>query len=951
MARAETPYLVGREDELARLEAAVGHARDGRGACLLVTGEPGAGKTHLITAASTRWREIGALVLDGTCDPFAGDELAYGPFVQAWSHADDEDGGGFAALLVELVGLGELPADVARAWLFDRVARQLDAWGRRRPVVVVVEDVHWADRPTLALLRFLGRAAWQRPRLVVATARSDGEDRLGAAEELTDLIASGHIERVALTALSDAQTRALVRSLLDDATDEAVVDKLVARSGGNPYLASELALAAAQGVDGLPSTLQRVLLRRISAHGEDAELALATVAVAGDAPGEVVDAALADVLPQSGSNLISELVRSALLVPRRDGVGVRLRHAVLGEVALRRVAPSRLRTVHHALAVGLAGDPAAARHWEAAGELAPALRDWLAAGRTAASTGAYGTAAHAYSHVLDLAARTDPPRDVAAAVLTVEAAEAMHRAGDDETAVQAVRAALASERAVNDAHRLALLDQLQNCLFAAGNAHEAFGVITEAAELVDGLAPSRESARIVAADGSRLMFQSEYADGAARSALAAGWAKELGAHDVLAYALGTQGVCRAASGDVEEGLALLVEARRLALSSASVSVEARTAINRCYVLANVSRYAECVQVGREALARLATRSLAHTLGAPLYYNVVIALVALGQWDDALALCDQAETAPVSATTVRFLALSRARVAALRGLPDVADSALSVARDDRPRGQPAFDLEHAVVSVLFLRLQRRDREALALARDIVRSSPGGIDRLRLCAEGLSALADLVTAGGRVRRIDDPRAVRDELLAASRAGSSDWSDGSPEAMALRRVCVAEGDRVSGPSAHHWPAIAEAWAELGLVHDCAYANLRLAEALVACRSTTPAAAALQSAHQAAQRLNAAPLLVKIAAVARRGRLPLAEPVEGVSTGSSRRDPRLDALTPREREVLELVGLGLTNRQIAGRLRISERTAAVHVSNLIAKLGVGNRVEAARIERPDSR
>src|SRR5690349_13587044 len=154
MARPETADLVGRENELARLEAAARRAGEGRGACFLITGEPGAGKSHLVAAAATRWRELGALVLDGTCEPFAADELAYGPFVQAWSHADTQDGGGFAALLVELAGLGELPADVTRAWLFDRVARQLGTWGRNRPVVVVVEDVHWADRATLSLLRF-----------------------------------------------------------------------------------------------------------------------------------------------------------------------------------------------------------------------------------------------------------------------------------------------------------------------------------------------------------------------------------------------------------------------------------------------------------------------------------------------------------------------------------------------------------------------------------------------------------------------------------------------------------------------------------------------------------------------------------------------------------------------------------------------------------------------------
>ena len=108
-----------------------------------------------------------------------------------------------------------------------------------------------------------------------------------------------------------------------------------------------------------------------------------------------------------------------------------------------------------------------------------------------------------------------------------------------------------------------------------------------------------------------------------------------------------------------------------------------------------------------------------------------------------------------------------------------------------------------------------------------------------------------------------------------------------------------------------------------------------------------------QAARRLDAAPLVAKIAAVARRGRLPLPEPSRRTTRpDTSRHDPRLDALTRREREVLELVGTGLTNRQIARRLAISERTAAVHVSNLIAKLGVGNRVEAARApSHPDVR
>jgi DNA-binding CsgD family transcriptional regulator/tetratricopeptide (TPR) repeat protein len=948
----EDLVIVGRDEELALLEAAGRRAAVGRGSCLLVSGEPGAGKSHLMTVAAARWRAAGAVVLEGACQPYAADELAYGPFVQAWSRVGAQDGGGFATLLAELASLGELPAEVARAWLFDRVARQLDAMAERRPVVLLLDDLHWADRPTLALLRFLARPAARHKRLLVATARSDGEGRLGSAEELVDMLVSGHLDQLVLEPLSSAQTHALVVGELRGRGGDDLVDRLVQSSGGNPYLAHELAAAARQGLDGLPSTLQRVLLRRIGAHGAAAEVALATVAVAADAPVEVLDAALDAVVGPDRAATVGALVASGLLVAGPDRGRLRTRHAVLGEVALGRLVPSQRRAVHGALAVAWGEDPAAARHWEQAAEPTRALRAWLDTGRVATAAGAYGDAAHAYARALDLATRAHVPEDPGPQRLVVEAAEAMHRAGDDERAVRALRTALAAGRVTDDALRLALLDRLQSCLFAAGAAPDAFAVLEEAAGLVGGLAPSPETARIVAADGSRLMIQGRFAEGAERSAVAAQWAADLHAPDVLAYARATQGVCRAATGDLDQGLALLVEAHQLGNASGSVAIEARTAVNHCYVLANASRYPDCVQVGREALARLATRSLAHTLGAPLYYNVVVAQVALGDWDAALALCDEAEAAPVSATTVRFLALSRARVAALRGQSELADRSLEVARQDRPLGQQAFELEHAIVSVLVLRLHRRHRDALALARETVDSCPGGIDRLRLCAEALGALADLQAAGGRVRQVGDPRAVRDELLTAANADLDGWGGHSPEAINLRLLCAAEAERLDGPSVQHWQEIADDWARLGLRYDAAHASLRLAEALVATRAGPEAAAALLGAHQTAVRLGAWPLLARIDAVARRGRLPLpapAAPSAGTTAPVPHADPRLDTLTRRETEVLELVRLGLTNRQISRRLLISEKTAAVHVSNLLAKLGVGNRVEAAQVGRPD--
>src|SRR4051794_29964688 len=471
--------IVGRERELALLEAAGRRAAAGRGSCLILTGEPGAGKSHLAGVAAARWRADGAMVLEGACQPYAADQMAYGAFVQAWAGVSAEEGGGFGTLLGELASLGELPGDVARSWLFDRVARQLDTLAERRPVVVLLDDLHWADPPTLALLRFLARPADGHKRLLVATAHSDGKGWLGAAEELVDLMASGHVDQLGLEPLSAAQTRALIVSELGGQPSDDIVERLVHSSGGNPYLAHELAAAAREGLDGLPSTLQRVLLRRIGAHGAAAELALATVAAADDTPVEVLDGALRAVLGSSRTTTVRTLVESGLLTSGPDPGRLRIRHAVLGEVLRGRLVPAQRRALHEALAVAWGDDPAAARHWEEAEQPARALSAWLDAGRAATGAAAYGAAAHAYTRALELASRADVAEDPEPQRLVVEAAEAMHRAGHDQRAVRVLRTVLAAGRVADDATRIALLDRLQSCLFAAGQAPEAFAVLEE----------------------------------------------------------------------------------------------------------------------------------------------------------------------------------------------------------------------------------------------------------------------------------------------------------------------------------------------------------------------------------------------------------------------------------------------------------------------------------------
>ncbi|HEU4900996.1 MAG TPA: response regulator transcription factor, partial [Actinomycetota bacterium] len=160
--------------------------------------------------------------------------------------------------------------------------------------------------------------------------------------------------------------------------------------------------------------------------------------------------------------------------------------------------------------------------------------------------------------------------------------------------------------------------------------------------------------------------------------------------------------------------------------------------------------------------------------------------------------------------------------------------------------------------------------------------------------------------------------------------------PEALAWLARAEAEWTRVEGrPDPVRWAAAADAFG-YGYLYEEARCRWRLAEALLGEGRREEAAAAARAAHEIAERLGAGPLLAAVEALARRGRLDLG--VRGPGQPSD-----VPGLTPRELEVLRLVAAGRTNGQIAEALFISRKTASVHVSNILAKLGVRTRTEAA--------
>lgn len=477
-------------------------------------------------------------------------------------------------------------------------------------------------------------------------------------------------------------------------------------------------------------------------------------------------------------------------------------------------------------------------------------------------------------------------------------AKALRSAGKPEDAAAELRKALAT---ADD--RCELLYLLWDCQFVLGDRAAAHETLLEAKALAEG----RLVQCIDVAEASWLMSQGEYAR-------AVEIIETIVVDDeaVRAYALSVRGVCEAFLGDVDKGVETLEEARTAAHRSGSTRELTRAVGNLTFVLGSSGQHERSARIGAEALKRLTVQGLASTFSAPIRYNLATSLLALGRWPELDAL-EVPDTIPGN-KAARIL-LCKAEARALRGQDP--EDLIGEAEKAIDGPDALFQAQCAFTRAVAGRAKGQYRAAVELCRETVADPPEALTNgevLRLIAEGLGAARDLQAAGGRVTKLDDPEAVERELLARLPVPHG------PEDEAWRRVANAETGR------DDWAEIALSWDSLKMPYQAAYARTR---------SGDPAA--LRRAHVVAERLAAAPLTKLIDRQARRQRIPLLHKAK----------PQLGTLTPREREVLELLGWGRTNKEIAEELVLSVRTVGLHVSHVLAKLGAGNRSEAARIAR----
>jgi DNA-binding CsgD family transcriptional regulator/tetratricopeptide (TPR) repeat protein len=951
--------LVGRESELELLEDAVARAARGGSSMTLLRGEAGLGKTRLVRELETRAAARGAHTLRGECMPLS-DRHAYAAIVGALRSGDraalesaldrlPASGRGEVARLVpDLASAArELPqgdpGEFARARLFELLLILLRELSAQTPVLLTVEDVHWADPSTIDFLVFLAHNLSEARLAVVVTYRP--EDRSPELRRVLDELGRRTATELQLEPLAAEHVERQLDAILGRPAERALRDSILRRSGGNPFYVEEL-LAAGHG-DRLPQTVREALLMRLDGLPEDAlRILRALAAIARPAPYGLLRAVSGVPEPQ-----LSALLRAAEgqhIVEQVAADAYAFRHALMREAVAGTLTPGERVALHAAVAAELVtgGDEEPAElayHWEGAEQPASALRAHVRAGLEAEGTYAFGEAREHFARARELSGQLGRlPSGVAldAAGLLAREAEAARLAGDCEEAAERCREALALVDAEAEPVRAAMLhERLGSYLFWDDDG--ALAAYAEAQRLLPQ-DRRRERARITSAAALTLHNMARWDDAREQAQAALAVAEEAGAAGEAAHAHLTLGTALAFLGAHEEGERHVRTAARLVEQHGTVEDRARVRSHLAEVLRLRGRIEDALDVmleGEQAMSRLGMEA---SFGRSMALNAAEDLLWLGRWEEVDALLRR---------TVRLQLRDAARV-----LHCTVSAQLAVARGHREEAQEHIDAALANADevgadyLVALRAataelalwERRPRDALdeltAALRDMGdRRDPLYTPQLyvllgRAAADAASATAD--TAGPR-ETARAHVAELDELIARHAR-----SEAPAIAVAAQATCRAELGRLAGErDAGAWSAAVDAWTALSMPYQAAYAQWRLGEAHArAGAEAATVAAALDAAERSATRLGAVPLSQEISRTRADEGLgaPRVRPRRARTAGPY-------GLTARELDVLALVAQGCSNKQIGERLVISEHTARKHVEHIRDKLAVHNRTTAA--------
>jgi DNA-binding CsgD family transcriptional regulator/tetratricopeptide (TPR) repeat protein len=970
--------LVGRTDEIRQLAELVGAGETAAGAVLL-GGDAGAGKSRLVADLSDRVTTDGWRVLVGHCLDFGDRSAPYLPFSEALGRlaADSPavasslvDGNPAIAVLLpahRLLSTETASEPTGRAVLFDAVHAALSRLSQNSPLLLIIEDVHWADQSTRDLLRLLFTRQFSSPVAILATYRSDDLHRrhpLRAA--LAEWVRLPTVSRLQLGPLSDGESRELVGELASGPMPDGAIRQILARAEGNPFFIEEL--VAAREVSGslLPTDLADLLLVRLEQLADSARLVVRAAAVVG----RRVSHSLLAQGTELDETTLEEALRAAVeanILVALGGDGYAFRHALLAEAIYQDLLPGERVRLHAKYAEALAAhrvDGSAAelsRHARASHDLITATRASVRAGDDAMSVGGPEDALRHYELALELLADpavaagvdadTDEPLDRTS--LVVRASSAAAAAGHLARSVALAEQQLAALPA--DAPRLdrvRLIHAIAVTALVMDHKLDLLALTTEALQLMAGEPPSTLRAHI-------LNVHARATADRAREDEAARWAGEAlaMARDLNLTSVATDATILLARLDEQAGDPKSAEAAvTIAVEDARAAGESTAELRGLFHLAMLNFGQGRLQPAIDLFASAA--DVAWRIGrqwAPYGLDAVgigaIVSTVAGDWNQAERMVDlTGQSAPEFAEAL-FASIGL-EISAGRGDLSALDTFARVRKSWLVDGLIPITSGAAAIELF---AQAGDIEAAQTVHDDTVATVNALwqrmafqARVRLGALLLGQLATAARSATVAQR-EALVARGDEVAAQSLAVAAEGRHTGPEGFAWAARVTAEHARL------HWLAgidpppedeLVAVWRdavgtfeEFGHVYETARSRARLAAVLYAAGEPADAGVEVDLARAVAKRLGAAPLLEEL-----RG---LTGPAGGSERGVKSRAG--EQLTTREQEVLTLVATGRSNREIAQQLFISAKTVSVHISNLLAKLGAASRTEAVAIARRD--
>jgi len=974
--RLTCPSFVGREAELHRLhEAAEAAQRSSQ--VVLVGGDAGVGKSRLVGEACTRWRAAGHAAAIGGCVDLGDVGVGYAPLVEVLRHLRLDLGAeqtdrmldATAPALRPLVVGAHDGRQVGQGAVLAHTVALLEDLGRAFPgLIVAFEDLHWADASTRDLVAFLARNLGPAKVALVLTYRADDLHRRHPMRPLlAELTRSPSVEHIQLGGMSRSELTVLLAGVSGTIPTDATVDEMLDRSEGNPFYAEEL-LAARAGADSLPPTVREAILVRVARLPEAVQALLRQAALLG---GLVDDRLLAAATGRPSDEVIGALHEAvAHQILLADANGCRFRHALVREVLQDELLPGERQRIHEAAAAAIDDRPELAggaehlrwallaHHWGAAHDQPHAFAASVRAGSTSVEVGALADAAAHYQRAVELWPRVPDPEGAAGmslAQLLLRAADAVSHAGSPARAVGMVEAALEQVGGASPEMRALVLERLGHHRWVACDEGGSGTAREEAVTVLAGRPPSEVQALALAALGRHQSLTDRFVEAEATLRGALEVADATSSLVAQISALSGLGITLLKLGRVDEGVEVSWRSLHAAERAGSAEDISLAYVNLTAGLVAASRCEEAAKVARTGLDHARRAGMVATDGVLIAYGGAEALCWLGSWDEAAALLGAGGARPDGPHGTTGAVLD-ARIALWQGRIEEAerhrDRALTVTD-----GQSGPAPEALVCAAQVASRAGRFEEARRHCTDALLRI-GQSEDLALFASTMATAmeveADAVDAS-RLRGIRggahaaDARRVADDLLARARHRTEHLRDQgivpTPESAAHLAVIDAEHARACGrPAPEQWSAVAARWDSMGFPYPAAVARFREADAALRSRGPRERAAdAARAALATAERLGAEPLAEEVRLLGQRGRLDLTERPEPPPVPA---DP-LDGLgiSPREVEVLALLRLGRTNRQIAGELYISEKTASVHVTHLLRKLNVASRVEAAAV------